>query len=489
MSGDPVFVALEAALTALPGLPPGDRRSVAEALDRDRTRAGVPASALYAAALTNPVIAADEAVRPVLLDALVREADAAGSALLQRLRGGAPKKLRASFQVALLKLETARIAGGARGGAPVGAADTVRAWISQPDGQGATAVLVAFDNGNGTCAVADLCFRLTRDLRQGFVVPRATERELREMIEELTCDSIEVVRAPLGEVATVVDEALASHRATGVPTPGECADPVRWIDRLPRSPLPSPPEPVAVSFERARELMRDRRHECWFFDRDDLAKNARGATPGDATEVLEALGRSSMRARVEAMARYMVHFARWSGDAALAAEWSGLAAEVARDFAGSALARAMYEATHTSSRAKGTRMEGYGVEGMLIPFSELFPDVSLAERRLLSFRGHARIPDGVYVFEEAYCTARKCNCQRVTFHVIDAEASRIIMRVGYAFTDAAAKRFYTQRTVADPTSTRLPWTDAMVKEIDARVRADATWQAELKRHYAMARSL
>ncbi len=475
-----------------------------------RQRTGLPASVAYARLLGDATLAGDDGARGVWLDAIVAEADPTGVALLQKLRAGAPKKLRAPFQVALLKVETARASGGG-----VGAADKVRVWCSQPDGQGAVAALVAFSNPDGTSTVINLCFRLTRDLRQGFVQPRTQERDLIEMRRQLTEGSIEVVRAPVGEFATIVDQAVASHERMGVRVPAECEAPIRALERLPRAPLPEAPAPVAVSPERVEDILDEDRHAYWFFDDEDQRACLRGAVIGGRGAVLAALGRSPMHRRVEAMARFMIHWMLWKGDAAQAAEWVAIADEVARDFAGSALVRAMADASDGALGALddddegdeggdddedghddggpavqgGVRVADYGREGILIAFVELFPLVAVMEARTLRFHKHPRIPDGEYLVAESYCTARACGCERVALSIKDAEGHRELLRVGYAFTDAAAERFHTPRTVLYPNRLNPPWADAMVREIDAKMKSDPAWHEGVVRHYGLARSL
>lgn len=463
-------------------VPAAHRASWVSFLETVRLRSGVPASAAYAKLLGDPAFAADDGARVTLLDAVVAEADAAGSALLQRLRAGAPKKLRAPFQVALLKLETARIGGPAKG-----AADKVRAWCSQPDGQGAVVALFAIANSDGTCTFVDLCFRLTRDLRQGFVVARAQEREIIETLRDLTGDAIEVARVPAGELAAIVDEAVASHSRMRVRAPAECDAPLRVIERLPRTPLPVAPAPTPTGAARVRTILREKRHTYWFFDDADLRANAH-TTVGGAEEVLAALARSPMRARVEAMARFMVHWTRWRGDAAMAAEWAAIADEVSRDFAASALAVAMAEASPFARALRGDVMEDYGREGILIPLRELFPDVAARETKTLRIAGHVSIPDGEYRMEESFCTDRRCNCERVIFHVLDPRGGAQPFRIGHAFSEAAAKRFYGPQTGLDPAG-GPPWGGAMAREVNARMKSDDTWRADVMRHYELARSL
>lgn len=454
-------------------------RAWVEVLDAVRQRANVAASVAYAKLLGDPTFAADDAVRTRLLDALVAEADEAGVALLQRLRARAPKKLRAPFQVALLKLETARI-----GGSVKGAADTARAWCTQPDGQGAVVTLFALANPDGTSTFINLCFRLGRDLRQGFVVARAREREVNDTLAQLTAGEIEVTRVPVGELATIVDEAAASHARMGVKTPAECVAPLAAIKRLPRAPLVELPTPVSVSRERVAEILDGDRYLAWYFDDADLDANAFGAVGRD--NALAALARSPVCGRVETMARFMARWVRWRGEEAHAAEWGAIADDVARDFASSALAGAMADVSPIDEPGATS---DYGVEGVLFPFRELFPEIAQRETRSLRFEGHKKIPDGEYLLEESYCTARKCDCERVTFHVIDAGRRGAPFRIGHAFTPAAAKRFYSPQTEVDPTSGPPPWAKDMAREVAARMKSDAAWRADVERHYQLSRTL
>lgn len=345
--------------------------------------------------------------------------------------------------------------------------------------------LFALANPDGTCTFVNACFRLGRDLRQGSVIARAREREVNDTLRQLTDGDIEVTRVPAGELATIVSEAAASHARMGVVMPGECKAPLRALERLPRAPLPALPAPVAVSHERAREILDDDRYAAWFFDDADLNANAYGVTGRE--EILAALGRSSMRERVEAMARFMARWVRWKGDEGQAAEWVAMADEVARDFASSALAGAMADASALDVGASGGVTDAYGVEGVLIPLRLLLPKVAQRETKTLRFEGHRSIPDGEYVMEESFCTARTCDCERVTFHVIDRSGRSQPFRIGHAFTAAAAKRFYSPQTEVDPTSPSPPWAKAMEREVDARMKSDAAWRDSVMRHYELSR--
>jgi hypothetical protein len=457
----------------------------AEFLESLRERAGLPASTAYAALLSDPALASNDGARSVWLNAIIGDADNDGLALLKKLRAGAAKKLRAPFQVALLKLEAALAEGtGYR------ASDHVRVWCSQPDGQGAVAALVSFANSDNTSTVVNLCFRLTRDLRQGFVQPRTQERELIAMREHLAEGAVEVLRAPVGEFATIVDEAVASHRRMGVRVPPECEPALRALERLPRAPLPPAPVAVAVNDDRMHEIIDDARHGAWYFDDDDLRLH--GALGLQREKALAVLGRSPMCVRVEAMARFMVHWTRWRGDERQAAEWVAIADEVARDFAESALVEAMADASPSLNVAGvaariGHKPSSYGVSGVLIPFEMLFPQEAGRETKVLRIEGHARIPDGDYRFEESFCTDRRCDCERVTFHVLTDHG--VACRIGYAFTKAAAKRFYGEQVELDPTGPVSSWAAAMVRELDTRMAKDKEWRDSVKRHYTMARSL
>ncbi len=462
----------------LKGVFPDARRGYLADLAAARRKVGVRAADLYRYALAEPEIALDDDLREPMLLALIEEADEAGSALIQELRARSPKKLRASFQSALLKLETARASGGGKG---VG--NMVEAFASNPDGQGAIVALMCFHNPDGTWTVANVCLRLTEDLRNGFVEPRATRADRDRMVKEFSDDgSIVLFSAPPGEVARLVEEAAVRTRALRSSLPADVRRSVELFARVPS--VAAPPTAGARSLDVARmAAMLDRpEHRHWFFDDDDRARF--GATSDTASIALAALGRSPVRARVVAMARYMARWSAWRGTADESAAWVTLADAVERDFANNLLTMAMF-AKSMLPGALAPIGDALGSPGGMGPFFERFPDVAAADLRTLSIANDPAVPTDSYELHEFYCDDPDCDCQRVMLKVYARSRRDFVATINHGFSAREARAEGMPQTFLDPLHANAPFAEGLLATVRGLLQRDAAWHQRLEGHYAM----
>jgi hypothetical protein len=449
-----------------------------------RRSLGVRAADLYRDALADHEIAGDERLREPMLLALIEEADEAGSALLQSLRARASKKLRAPFQSALVRLETARAAG--CGSAPT--ATGVEALVSNVDGQGAFVALVSFRNPDGTFTLANACARLTEDLRSGFFESRSTREERDRLVRDFNADDIELIPAPPGEVATLIAEAVARTKVLGHPIPADVRRSVEFIERIERVALPPNPPAREIDLRTVAHMLARPIFDSWFFDEVD--QEAFGVPPmeGELTErwcdaALAALARSPVRARVIAMARYTAHRSRWKGLTDEASVWTTLADGAERDFARSPLAMLML--TKTFEPATMTERAEQGSRTGLAPFAELFPDEARRETRAMRLANAGDVPEGTYELHEFYCIDPACDCNRVLFKVYSPDAGRHVATINHGFSARAARADGLEQTFVDPLHANAFYADALCEIVDDMLRHDRAYLQRLKDHYAM----
>ncbi|MBI5516337.1 MAG: hypothetical protein HY909_21310 [Deltaproteobacteria bacterium] len=347
----------------LRSLPSEARPALLRDLDLAATLAGLDAATCYGHALRDQTLAQDDAFRSHALAKLLAAPDEAGVALLTALRASAPKKLRAPFQDALVRL-TAALA--SRGGVAADGNARALAFASNPDGQGALVVFVALRNIDESYTVANVCFRLTEDLRNGFVEARCSRRELDRMMEDLEAEgSILCVPAPPGEVAALVAQAVARTRALRSRPDTATLRAAELIARIPPTALPAPAPPRDVSIERIHALFDRPIHRAWYFDLVDLTRYG-DAPPRDSAglarwfkDALRKFVGTPMQARVVAMARYMSRWAGWRGDADEAGDWTTLADGAERDFATAPLPMVMLDALmHPRGKGVGAPSKG-----------------------------------------------------------------------------------------------------------------------------------
>jgi hypothetical protein len=319
-----------------------------------RRDAGVSAVAAYSDALGCAEL---EALHDAMLESVAEEGCPEAAALLEELRDAAvDPRTRRRFQKALLKLNTRAIEPGHDERRPEGAA-----YLASCDGQGAFVLLGFFRKPNGSSITANLCIQAASDVRDGFVIPRHSQRELRAMMQQVREGTgCEFAPISLSEAATMVTEAVERTRAQGLAIPGDARSAVKLFQRASRvagSDEPSSGRKRGPSLSRMRELLDRPTYAHWFFDTGDLV-SAGVELPGREKQersrwiasAARKLDLPPIKNRVTAMAR---HMARWHGyrdETSLAALCSAAARATERNFSRSTLVRAMLERTLQTAR-------------------------------------------------------------------------------------------------------------------------------------------
>jgi hypothetical protein len=118
----------------------------------------------------------------------------------------------------------------------------------------------------------------------------------------------------------------------------------------------------------------------------------------------------------------------------------------------------------------------------LEPFYHHSPDIGKRETRSLTIPDGAQggVPAGMYAFVELYCTARGCDCQRVTLQVV-SERDGIVASISYGFDRQAPMA----GPFLDPLHRRASYATALLKLSEEFLFTDPMYVARLKRHYRL----
>jgi hypothetical protein len=321
-------------------------------IEAARREAGARAAALYRKALGKPSLGP---ARKAMLDAIVEEADPGAVALIQRCFEAAPHDdFRRELQAGLMRLRTQVVSA-----VPVPRAGPAGyAMLGACDGQGAILIFACFTGSGRRLTLADVCVRLSEDVRDGFIIPRQTQEEIDQMVLEMSTGAhTRFVRTDLGKAAALVAEAVDRTRAMGRTIPEDVRPAIARLSAVaPEAPEPLPEPAEGTSIEEVRGLLaRPELARSWFFDHGDLEAGGTGPAvegPRWVAKAARKLDAPPVRARVAAMAVYMARWYAWDGDARAASVFRALSDEIQHAFADSLLVRAMLEKSQEMSGLK-----------------------------------------------------------------------------------------------------------------------------------------
>ena len=337
--------------------PQAEQQRLFESAEEVRKKAGTPAAVVWSAALRNRRLGS---LRPLLLEPVIQEGGAAGEELIEGLIKKAPgKKARRELHKALMRLRAAGIDPKKR--------RTVegRAFVSSSDGQGAVIILGCFPGPQGTLRTADVVIRLTEDVRDAFMLPSETMREVRDVLDRM-CEGAETEFAEisLAEAADLVMAAAERTRALRRKFTKDMKTPLALFERAAsgeqpktetdsREALDTPRSGGVGSLNDFRRLLEEPLHSSWFFDIGDLVHVDAPPPPPKRTskkwlsEAAAALAGSDEQRRLMANLEYMARWYRWRGDGGRAELCDVGLEQCERDFEGSSVLRAVLE---TSAR-------------------------------------------------------------------------------------------------------------------------------------------
>ncbi len=243
------------------------RARMLQGIEAARREAGARAAVLYRKALGKASLGSS---RQAMLEAIVEEADPGAVALIQRCFEAAQRDdFRRELQAGLMRLRTREASPTpAPRASPAG-----HAMLGACDGQGAVLILACFAGSGGRQTVASVCVRLSEDVRDGFLIPRQTAEEVRQIVAEMSAGAhTRFVRTDLGRAAALVAEAAERTRAMGRTIPEEVRPAIARIGAVePAAPEPFPAPAESTSIEEVRALLARRElARSWFFDQGDL---------------------------------------------------------------------------------------------------------------------------------------------------------------------------------------------------------------------------
>jgi len=320
-------------------------------LEQDRVEQDISAFEVYREALADPQLAA---IRDLMLAPVVAEGAVDAVTHLEALRDRTTdEKARRAFQGALLRIRSARIAGERRHKQLNG-----YAYVGSCDGQSAYTIFACFLKPIGTMTIVNMVIRASEGIRDGWVSPMATEKDLAETLEiyqqKMNCKP---VRIPLLQLAPLIEEGIEAGHRLKRPVPRNAQrslDLFRPLLEVDYEPAPEPTPVSRLNEKEARALLAQGMcSTSWFFDRGDLEgydielPSDRTASSGWIQNTAARLNVPLVRDRVLAMARHMARYHHWLGNEREAAVFAAMRQQLEQDFVKSVLIRVMLERSLT----------------------------------------------------------------------------------------------------------------------------------------------
>jgi hypothetical protein len=116
----------------------------------------------------------------------------------------------------------------------------------------------------------------------------------------------------------------------------------------------------------------------------------------------------------------------------------------------------------------------------LTPYVRMFPTQGTAETRVVTVRGHTRLPDDDYALTEAYCPDPACDCRRVMLSVAGrGQPERgFLAAIGFGF-DRDGEW---SKPFLDPINPQSEHAAALL-EVVTNALADPVYVKRLEKHY------
>ncbi len=210
---------------ALAALPRELRSEAVAHLEEVRRSAGTPAVLVYRELLQREDL---DDLRSLALEAIVEEGGEEAAAELVQLRdeAGDPPS-RQAFQRALLRLGTRAIEAPSEPPAIKG-----QAHLGICDGQGAFILLGCFENADGTTSIADLCIRVTGEVRDGFAAAALDEGEVDVLFEKMRESGLgDLTTLPLSVAAAIAFAGVERTRRAGLSIPEDARPALLLFER------------------------------------------------------------------------------------------------------------------------------------------------------------------------------------------------------------------------------------------------------------------
>lgn len=121
----------------------------------------------------------------------------------------------------------------------------------------------------------------------------------------------------------------------------------------------------------------------------------------------------------------------------------------------------------------------------LVPFSRFFPELALAETRVLTIRNHNLLPDDEYALVEFYCPDPTCDCRRVILNVIARHVAGqdTLAAISFAFDRDAEFA----GPSLDPPNLQTFYAEALLELVTSYLECEPAYVARLESHYRQAK--
>ena len=121
----------------------------------------------------------------------------------------------------------------------------------------------------------------------------------------------------------------------------------------------------------------------------------------------------------------------------------------------------------------------------MIGFHLLFPDLAETEVRTVTPLNRVGLPSRTFVWMEAYCADRRCDCRRVMLNVLDGDTHDHVATINYAFEPPTPPWEDEPQMFLDPLNPQTELSPAFLQLTGEMLAHDRAYHDRLVRHYTM----
>ncbi|MDX2086281.1 MAG: SEC-C metal-binding domain-containing protein [Kofleriaceae bacterium] len=121
----------------------------------------------------------------------------------------------------------------------------------------------------------------------------------------------------------------------------------------------------------------------------------------------------------------------------------------------------------------------------MMAFHHLFPAEAREEGFAVTAVGNRDLPPHTFLFVEAYCVERSCDCRRVLISVMDADSREQVATINHAFEKQKGPFEDEPLFFLDPMNPQSDLSPALLRLFENVIREHPEYAARLRRHYAM----
>jgi hypothetical protein len=126
-----------------------------------------------------------------------------------------------------------------------------------------------------------------------------------------------------------------------------------------------------------------------------------------------------------------------------------------------------------------------GEGGVMLGFHTIFPDVASKECRTVTPFNDGNLPGRTFLFMEAYCPDRGCDCRRVMINVVDADRREQVATINHGFEPPKPPFEDEGQTFLDPLNPQRDYSPRFLEIFRDMIERDQEYATRLQRHYQM----